>query len=393
MATRINLPNLVELYKSGLSTYALAEKFGCNRTCIARRLKENLIPLRSIASVDIDKDYIIELYNENFTINGISLIIGCDKSSVYSCLRRNNVTLSKRTTKNSLKNDEIKRNKLLKEEDEKLIKDLYSKYSNITKISSITGFGYSKIRSIISKNEIDVKLPTKENNLRWRGHGEISGDDWCKILSGAKKRNIAVSISIEDAWKQWQKQNGLCAYSGEELKFGLGKSKTASLDRTNSKLSYSVDNIQWIHKQINIMQWGVPDDQFIELCDSVHKHNSVNINHSSTKTSKCVSRDYFSRLRSSAKYRKIKFDLTYDALNDLFISQNGLCYLSGIELNFETKIASVDRVDSDIPYIISNVKWTHKYINKMKLNLHKNKFINICTDISVYQKGLQNASS
>ena len=48
---------------------------------------------------------------------------------------------------------------------------------------------------------------------------------------------------------------------------------TASLDRIDSTRGYTVDNIQWIHKDLNRMKWNLPNDYFINICTLVANHN------------------------------------------------------------------------------------------------------------------------
>ena len=41
---------------------------------------------------------------------------------------------------------------------------------------------------------------------------------------------------------------------------------TASLDSIDSSLGYTIDNIQWIHKQINIMKNVYSNSDLIDIC-------------------------------------------------------------------------------------------------------------------------------
>lgn len=75
-------------------------------------------------------------------------------------------------------------------------------------------------------------------------------------------------ITIQDAWNKFVSQNGLCAISGESLCFSV-KNCTASLDRIDNSKHYSVDNIQWVHKTINVMRMDLSVDEFIEWCKKV----------------------------------------------------------------------------------------------------------------------------
>ncbi len=50
---------------------------------------------------------------------------------------------------------------------------------------------------------------------------------------------------------------------------GGPSTKTASLDRIDSRLGYEPGNIQWVHKDVNQMKWHLSNDRFIEVCRAV----------------------------------------------------------------------------------------------------------------------------
>lgn len=116
-----------------------------------------------------------------------------------------------------------------------------------------------------------------KNSNSWIGYGDLSRRTYTHIKRHADTRNLDFNISIEDAWNQFVKQNKKCALTGVELCIHAFKSnptaKTASLDRIDSTKGYSVDNIQWIHKDINYIKMDLPQDRFIELCRMVASHN------------------------------------------------------------------------------------------------------------------------
>jgi len=107
--------------------------------------------------------------------------------------------------------------------------------------------------------------------------GLISKTFWTLLRRKARKRNIGVEINRIDAWQQFEKQKGKCALSGIDLTFSnctRDYSGTASIDRIDSRKSYTKDNIQWVHKNINIMKWDMSDDTFIEFCRAVANYQS-----------------------------------------------------------------------------------------------------------------------
>ncbi len=79
---------------------------------------------------------------------------------------------------------------------------------------------------------------------------------------------------MADAWAQFEKQQGRCALTGWPLTIdhsshGGPSTKTASLDRIDSRLGYEPGNIQWVHKDVNQMKWHLSNDRFIEVCRAV----------------------------------------------------------------------------------------------------------------------------
>jgi len=118
----------------------------------------------------------------------------------------------------------------------------------------------------------------RENSkqMRWAGCGDLSGQYFCSLRLGAEKRGLLFDIDIEYAWNLFVEQDGRCALTGTKIWFRpttrsemLG---TASLDRIDSSKGYSVDNVHWVHKDINKMKMDLNQDRFIELCCQVAEH-------------------------------------------------------------------------------------------------------------------------
>jgi hypothetical protein len=111
----------------------------------------------------------------------------------------------------------------------------------------------------------------KAESSRWKGCGDLPSAYFSRTKGGAVRRNFPFEITIEDAWKLFQDQNGTCALSGVPLVFGNGKKfeYTASLDRIDSANGYVYGNVQWVHKDINRMKGPYKEGYFVELCGSV----------------------------------------------------------------------------------------------------------------------------
>lgn len=112
-------------------------------------------------------------------------------------------------------------------------------------------------------------------NANFSGYEKISGQRWAEIKHGALRRNIEFKIDIKDAWKTYLKQEGKCAITGLPIDFQkTSKSeRIASLDRIDSGKGYTIDNIQWVHKIINIMKKDMEMIEFVKWCKLVYENN------------------------------------------------------------------------------------------------------------------------
>lgn len=110
----------------------------------------------------------------------------------------------------------------------------------------------------------------------WKGEGELASKYYTRTKNGAKVRKISFEITIKEMWMKFLEQQRKCALSGLDLTFD-SKATThdgnASLDRIDSTKGYTIDNIQWIHKDINFMKQELTDKYFIEMCKIIAEHN------------------------------------------------------------------------------------------------------------------------
>jgi hypothetical protein len=117
----------------------------------------------------------------------------------------------------------------------------------------------------------------KAVNARRKFVGDISGEFWSHIVRNAATRDIPLQVTKEDAWEQFKKQKGKCAPTGTVLKLNpLAKFRgqnTASLDRINSSKAYTKMNIQWLHKDVNMMKRHLSNEEFVEICRQVVTHD------------------------------------------------------------------------------------------------------------------------
>lgn len=114
-----------------------------------------------------------------------------------------------------------------------------------------------------------------KDEITFKGYNTLSKMYWNQVINRAKRKNMLLEITIEQAWEQWEKQNGRCALTGQELSLlrSYSNKQTASLDRIDNNKGYTKDNIQWVHKEINMMKHSRSNSRFIELCIQVAEYN------------------------------------------------------------------------------------------------------------------------
>lgn len=101
----------------------------------------------------------------------------------------------------------------------------------------------------------------------WKGQFGISATYFRSLEAGATARGFCFEIDYEDMAKVF---TGYCALSGLPIKLGVD----ASLDRIDSSVGYTPDNIQWLHKDVNRIKSDLNQDYFINLCKKIVGGNS-----------------------------------------------------------------------------------------------------------------------
>jgi hypothetical protein len=107
-------------------------------------------------------------------------------------------------------------------------------------------------------------------NSNWKGFDYISKTYYNQIKRGARIRHLKFNLTIEEINETYKKQNGKCALTGLEIKM----KKNASLDRINSIEGYNINNIQFIHKDINKMKNNFNEEYFISMCKLIADFNN-----------------------------------------------------------------------------------------------------------------------
>lgn len=168
--------------------------------------------------------------------------------------------------------------------------------AELRKQISLTSFGktYEQRYGIETANKLRAQRKTDAKkqfsdieqrrirfNTNWKGFGDLSGDHWRRITKGAEVRNLELSITIEDAWNKYLQQNGKCAISGVDIalrgqEIGISskyvhEKTTASLDRIDSNHGYTLNNIQWVHKDLNQMKSDRSMETFLSWIKTIYE--------------------------------------------------------------------------------------------------------------------------
>lgn len=111
------------------------------------------------------------------------------------------------------------------------------------------------------------KFCSNKNNHPQGEHRGFRISWWRKYELSASARNLIWQITIDDGVDLFESQGGKCALTGLELTCsGDFNEITASLDRIDNSKGYTIDNIQFVHKDVNMMRGSLALDKFIELC-------------------------------------------------------------------------------------------------------------------------------
>lgn len=86
-----------------------------------------------------------------------------------------------------------------------------------------------------------------------------------RFYKSAIRRGINWDLNVET---MFEKFNGYCALTNWEISIHYSQS-TASLDRIDSNLGYTLDNIQWVHTMVNMSKNKYKQEDFVKMCIAV----------------------------------------------------------------------------------------------------------------------------
>lgn len=115
------------------------------------------------------------------------------------------------------------------------------------------------------------KKKVGKSSKKWKGCGEISGSYFSEIRLNARQRKVEFTITVNEIWEMFLTQEGKCALTGVPIHFNIKENdgivrQTASLDRIDSKKGYTIDNVWWVHKDVNRVKNAYSLPQLVDIC-------------------------------------------------------------------------------------------------------------------------------
>ena len=124
----------------------------------------------------------------------------------------------------------------------------------------------------------------KSPNRHYKEKRKAMGNDYpyhvliSLFRKNSKKRGIDFALSVDDVKAQYAKQHGRCVYTNEVIVMPgnflrIFDKNVASIDRIDSQLGYTPDNIQLTTKTINMMKQTMSHNEFVGMCQLVVKYS------------------------------------------------------------------------------------------------------------------------
>jgi hypothetical protein len=180
---------------------------------------------------------------------------------------------------------------------DKNIPDLPSKYTKeqIERAKSLKGTkSYKEIAEELNiphsalykmwNGEIVEKARARRGDIHfcsrycWHLHSRNSLDGWAKtakrrVAYRAKGKGWKSEVTKDILMCMWEDQQGLCSITGIPMSFMMGDGAPnpyiASVDRIDSSLGYTLDNIHLVCYQVNMMKSNLSVDELKAWCHKI----------------------------------------------------------------------------------------------------------------------------
>ncbi len=261
---------LIELRRQGYSDSKLAKIFGRSLAAIKAKLHRDKIksPRQTRIWTDEEKKLLKEMVGDGFSKREIARKL---KKSIHAI--RTRVIILKIRSKNApLK---------WTPEEFQLFKEYLEQGLKIEEISLKMNRGVCGLISKAKQQHLRKKYPQVNEFLRnyeYCQNESLTPSFTRKIQqikNSAKSRGLEFDLSGKYLEQIWNKQNGECYYSGEEMTYISGYPNTFSVDRIDSEKGYIEGNIVLCLSHINTFKGDMSKKEFLRLCKMVSIHNNL----------------------------------------------------------------------------------------------------------------------
>lgn len=137
------------------------------------------------------------------------------------------------------------------------------------------------------KRIVRVTSTVKESNYcsrscHLKSRHSVKGYEFGYYLNCLLKRTRkSCSLTLADVKDQWEKQAGICPYTGWHLDLATWRRKRnkspkqASIDRIDNSIGYEKGNIQFVALIVNYAKNTFTDDDLVEMCKAVAKRRTT----------------------------------------------------------------------------------------------------------------------
>lgn len=99
-------------------------------------------------------------------------------------------------------------------------------------------------------------------------NGKIPTRWFASARRGARHRGIKWELVIQQVADLYESQKGLCRYSGVPITWDY-EDMTVSIDRIDGAGWYHIDNVQLVHKRVNMLRGTLPEEEFLDWCNKI----------------------------------------------------------------------------------------------------------------------------
>lgn len=215
-------------------------------------------------------------------------------------------------------------------------------------------------------------------------------------------RILAFDIDKEFIVQLYKQQGGKCAITKIEMMHNSVNERTEtschimnpynlSIDRIDSEIGYTKENVRLVCAFVNKIRMDMSDEDFIQMCKDVateHKGKKVNVDEIvETKQFDKFVEYKLSNAKHGAKARNLDFELKHGDIVNIYKKQRGKCIFTKNRFTYDVKNKkdtdfSIDRINCNKEYIISNIQLVENKINISKSDIPDEDYIEFCRTIA-----------